>query len=304
MQLDVRLAVTDSPVGELPVKVRCKNPGHVDNSASCAVYMDGVYCFGCGFKRKGVDAIDWLLGHAVTDYEKFTTTAFLSHLKREAARDKGDHLHPAIADAFHTFLMSGRRDYRKAWLYERGLSDITLMAFTIGHDGSRFSIPVYDKKRNLMTIRYRRDDFFGKYDYYENEIPKYCGTPGRNGLHLYPEWLLAEDTRDFVVLAEGELDVLRLRQEGLPAITVTNGAGRLKHLPQLLLPYKHIRKLYIASDRDEPGQIAANETRREAEALGFYCEFVSWDEQYKDVTELYKAGGRFVYDGEDLVVTS
>lgn len=305
MQLDVRLAVTDSPVGELPVKVRCKNPGHVDSSASCAVYMDGLFCFGCGVKKHGADAVDWLLGHAVEDYEKFTTTAFRNHMKREKTRNEADPLHPAIADAFHTFLMSGRRDYRKAWLYERGLNDISLMEFRIGHDGSRFSIPIYGKARDLVTIRYRRDDYFGKYDYYENEIPKYCGTPGRNGTHLYPEWLLADRTnglRDYAVIVEGELDAIRLVQEGLPAITVTNGAGHLENLPALLLPYNHIKKLYIASDRDEPGIQAAFKTRRAADALGFYTEFVCWDERYKDVTEFYKAGGRLEYDGEDMKV--
>jgi 5S rRNA maturation endonuclease (ribonuclease M5) len=170
----------------------------------------------------------------------------------------------------------------------------------IGHDGTRFTIPFFapnpDMRTSqarpeiLLTIRFRRDDLYGTETWDDKPIPKYSGMRGRNGLYLYPENLLARDFRDWVVVCEGELDALRLWQENIPAVSVTNGAGQLHRVPELLKPYSRIRRLFIAADRDEAGMLAGRKLTEVARAKGYRVAESRWIEA-KDVTELYKGGG-------------
>ena len=91
-----------------------------------------------------------------------------------------------------------------------------------------------------------------------------------------------------VYICEGELDALRLWQEGRPAVSVTNGAGQVEKLPALLkAQYPLITHLCIATDQDEPGEEAAERTKKVAEALGFTTFRWHWKEA-KDVTEYSK----------------
>lgn len=300
MQIDLRLTVTDSPVGSTPIKIRCRNPKHNDSKASCAVYEDGIHCFGCGLTipANSPQALQFLLGHVPEDLTPFQSDTRTVHLKMGKQDSEADPLFYAIADVFHKFLVEGRRRNRLHWLHERGLSLSTIYLFKLGHDGARFSIPIYDRKGQLVSIRYRRDDFYGTLDWKEDDLEKYTSHPGRdNSMHLYPEWLLNGKDEpffgtDYVVVTEGEFDAMLLIQNDIPAITMTNGAGRIKHIPELLAEhYPHIKKVFGATDMDLVGGTAAAE-------LGHYCLFhgleyeaLTWPNEYKDVTELYQAGG-------------
>lgn len=310
--IDLRLTLIDSPVGNVPVKIRCKNPEHRDSRASCAVYADGIFCFGCGIRigtgRRGEEAFKFLLGKMPEDLTKYTVEGRESWLRYEKSRAEADPLLDAIATAFHTFLVAGRRYNRLPWLYERGLNYDTLALAQIGHDGSRFSIPIYDRKGSLVSIRYRRDDFYGLLDIHEREIDKYVSHPGRdNSMHLYPEWLLACGAepfgQDFIVVTEGELDALLLIQHGIPAITMTNGAGRIKHVPEFLVrAYPHITKIYGATDMDLVGGQSEAELSVACLVNGLRYEGIRWSNKFKDVTELYQAGGCLVVSSVGAIV--
>lgn len=286
--LDLRLCVTDSPVGDYPEKIKCRE--HPDKVQSMAVYHDHIHCYGCGFREGCGDPIYGLayllripLDQARAAAEKYTTERLDAYRERAAQEARRDPLPRSLSTLYHETLMRGRRRNRRDWLLARGLTDDTIARFEIGHDGLRFTIPIFDADGNLISIRFRRDDQFG------DEGSKYLGIKGRNGLYLFPEFVGLDS--DTLYLCEGELDAIRLWQEGLPAVTLTNGAGQTPKLPRIIKEkYPRVTSLIIATDLDEPGQEAARLTKEAAIAAGFKdVTRLEWSEG-KDVTEAYQLG--------------
>lgn len=251
-----------------------------------------------------MEALAFLLGYVdgrgVPDWRRAIGVAgkyvveSLDAYREVAAREaRKDPMPRSLADVYHSHLWKVKGN-RIDWLLARGLSLKTIIRFRLGHDGSRFTIPLFNDRDELITFRFRRDDaiatsYFEPRDGQEHEIPKYAGLPGRNGLYLFADWLLTPDM-EYVVVCEGELDCVLLWQEGIPAVSPTNGAGQLKHVARLLERYPDIKKLWIASDQDDPGYEGAKELIRNERGLPAYR--LNWDlkEWGKDVTELYRGG--------------
>lgn len=315
-QVDCRLAITDSPVGDQPERVRCPNTTHTDPNPSASVYADHLYCYGCRFFLKRLPTLAYLLygtwdqeaiSQAGTVFKKYIPSSVDAYRKRVEDVVKTDPLPDGLAGAYYSLLMGMRRN-RLAWLTERGLTLETVRKFLIGHDGTRFTIPVYSFGL-LLTIRYRRDDFYGTtvFDPKRGEdrpLPKYSGMQGRNGLFLFTHSLdIAKCS--WAVVVEGELDAVRLWQEGIPAISPTNGAGNVARVPALVKrDYPGITHLVFATDQDEPGTAASFEGVAAAVREGFSATRLSWDPLLgKDVTE-YLRGGHTLedahHDGDEL----
>ena len=299
--IDLRLAVDDQVVGDYPIKVKCRE--HNDKTASLAVYADHLHCYGCGFHASFdppmlVNPLSYLLGISDEEADKvgsrYTNESLDRYREKAAQESRMDPLPRTLATIYNAMLNSPERAHRKQWFYDRGLTELTINDpdVLLGHDGLHFVIPVFDKSRNLVSLRYRMDPEYCS----EQEIHKhkYLGMKGRNGLYIYPEPLLEnagswreELTVTKVYICEGELDALRLWQEGRPAVSVTNGAGQVEKLPALLkAQYPSITHLVIATDQDEPGEEAANRTIKAAELLGFTTLRWRW-EGAKDVTEYF-----------------
>jgi DNA primase len=289
--LDLRLALPDEErymaAGDLPVKVRCRE--HTDRHPSLNVYPDHLHCYGkCGLHLSGEAALRYLLKQEDVDVAHYTNEALDAYRQRAAEEAKRTPLPEALAVAYHKLLLNMRVE-RLEWLHARGLTDETIHVHALGHDGFRFTIPVYDADGNLVTIRLRRDDEYGLHR------PKYMGMAGRNGLYLFPEDVLSrEENHDFdsLIVCEGELDALRLWQDDLPAVTVTNGAGQIAKLPALVKQaFPWVTELQFATDQDEAGCEAARLGMAEARTLGFETGRVVWPlEEGKDVTEFYARG--------------
>lgn len=288
MAIDLRLALPDTAqiVGMQPVMVKCRE--HKDKQASLAVYADGLYCFGCGFAMQSDvhAALRYLLKTDDVDEARYTNESLDAYRERATAEAKRTPLPFALANAYNTILTFGARKHRATWLRERGLDWNTIAENKLGHTGFAFAIPVFDADFNLLTFRFRRDE-----EYSSGRGPKYWGLPGRNGAYVFGEsWLAAEKPKT-VVITEGELDCLRLQQEGVAAAAITNGAGQVYRLPKMLREaFPSIEKLLVATDTDEPGREAGRLTVEAALALGFEVRLLSWDAQYKDVTEALAAG--------------
>ncbi len=307
--INLRLAVTDQVVGDQPVFIKCRE--HNDKRyPNLAVYVDHLHCFVCGFHMNLIDkegnAWDAAPGHrdplayilkvpeeeAAKVASKYTNEAIDRYREKAAQESRMDPLARSLATIYNKILNSPERKHRLQWFYDRGLTDRTINDpdVLLGHNGTQFIIPIFDKERKLVSLRYRMDPEYCT----EQEIGKhkYMGMKGRNGLYIYPEPLLdnagswrEELTVDKVYICEGELDALRLWQEGRPAVSVTNGAGQVEKLPALLkAQYPLITHLCIATDQDEPGEEAAERTKKAAEALGFTTFRWHWKEA-KDVTE-------------------
>lgn len=318
--LDIRLAVTDSPVGDTPEMLRC--PQHQDDTTSLAVYADHLHCYGCGFHLATLTGLAFLL-HGVWDKEtvrrvvkvseKYTAQSLDAYRERVTVNTQTDPLPAGLAAAYRKLLTSTRAD-RLRWFSDRGINALSVSRFDLGHDGTRFTIPIFSAQGHLLTVRFRRDDFYGVsfFDPQRGEergIPKYSGMRGRNGLYLFPEFEIAEALRgngvgissslDYLVVVEGELDAVRLWQEGIPAVSTTNGAGNVHRIPAMLREtFPQINRLFIATDADVPGVDARWQTKQAAKELGFSVSDLEWSaERGKDITE-YLLNGHSLEDVE------
>lgn len=178
----------------------------------------------------------------------------------------------------------------KAFLNERGLTDDTLKRYSIG----------FDERMNAVTIPLA---FQGE----EIASLKRMFIDGRG-------WRMRNDKKDFrnygpatlycselvkdvesVIVCEGELDCLLLRQHGLDAVTGTSGAGTWKPSWSESLRGKDIT---LVLDSDEAGRKGVLKV---AEKLGgiartirvadLFPENDGSDKDQKDVTDFFRLGG-------------
>jgi len=246
-----------------PIMIKC--PWHDDQHASLAVYSDHCYCFGC---QKYVHASEWL-GKPMP-LPKVKERIDTSPPSQPMSKD--------IARKYHANL--GKK---KQWYLDRGLSDSIIDSQLLGYYNNTFTIPVWHPSGELLTVRFRRDDSIS-----QNGV-KYWGVKGRNNTLLYNQealrWENMEKYGHHVVICEGELDCLRLWQEGIPAVSSTNGVhGFQKLWKRYRIFFEGAWRIFIAFDQDEEGK---KEAVRLSKIIGRRALVLTWDIGFgKDITEL------------------
>lgn len=138
---------------------------------------------------------------------------------------------------------------RNAWLGRKPWKQDTLPQLGIGWDPQRqrIVIPVYDRDGDLTNTR------LYKVNRTDKNIPKYMWSqPGLQGNYLFPSCAWSEP---WIVLVEGEGDVISLRGLGFKACSGTEGSGN--PVPEGLWWYG--KSVYIMFDKDGPGKKAAAE---------------------------------------------
>ena len=93
------------------------------------------------------------------------------------------------------------------------------------------------------------------------------GMGGRAGV-LFAQPLLAEVRPASVLIPEGEKDVLRAWQAGLPATCNVEGAGRWREAYGWSLVGLGIRRVYVVPDNDPPGKAHARAVVAACRAIG------------------------------------
>lgn len=284
-KVDLRLVVTPgSPVhGDRPTKVCCL--WHEERQASLHVYPTHMHCYGCGEHMDLLDFVAWREGLDTSrDFDRLCAIIEERYVGVVAPppassqrRERPEVMPRGVAEYMH-----GRLGERRAWFRGRGLTDATIDRELLGYDVKAYSIPVWSSAGELLTIRFRRDDVaFGP----EAETcAKYWGMYGRNDALLYNAKALelVEDWR-LAVLCEGELDALRLYQEGLPALSATNGVGAFDESMAGVVKAHHPEKVIVAYDQDEPGRLNA---MRVAAMFGLRGRVARWPKEWgKDVTD-------------------
>ncbi len=172
---------------------------------------------------------------------------------------KADEPEPIIPDdipaAYHQRLLAS--DAQLRWLEDaRGLSRETIIRAQLGHDGTRYSIPVRDTGGVLRNIRRYLPNCS------DSAIKMKSWRPGFGKARLYP--LDRLDPEGPIYLLEGEMDTLLARQHGLNAVTGTTGAGTWR---QAWAPPFVGRDVVICYDCDEAGRIGAAAVARELHAI-------------------------------------
>ena len=148
----------------------------------------------------------------------------------------------AIVGAFHYRLISTPSliDYLSE---RRGLTRETLEEFEIGHDGSRYQIPIRNEDGKCVNIRRYKADARRAQD------KMISWRTGFGQARLFPLHRLSPEGTIF--LFEGEMDCLLGRQLGLNALTTTGGAGTWRDHWN---PLFEGRDVMICYDADEAGR--------------------------------------------------
>ena len=143
---------------------------------------------------------------------------------------------------------------------KRGYNKKTIEEFSIGWDGQRYTIPVYDKQGELVNIRRYKANAKEPKD----KMRSWGTGMGSRRLFL-PEIL---DRSDTIIITEGETDAIIGRQYDLPTMSHTAGAGAWYDRWNEEFEGKIV---YICYDCDDAGRRGA---RRVARALELFAKSV------------------------------
>jgi DNA primase len=145
-----------------------------------------------------------------------------------------------LAAHFHRALPEGIREY----LNGRGISDEIINRHFLGWNGSRITIPIFNRKGICASFRLAKDPDD------QSDSPKVLPLRG-SAVDLYGwKTLRLRPTR--VIVCEGEFDRLVLESNGFDAVTSTGGAGTFRK--EWAEAFKGITEIYICFDNDEPGR--------------------------------------------------
>lgn len=252
-------------------------PLHEDDDPSLKVFADGGWCcFGCD--RSG-DLVDFYVAlHRCDNLQAAEQLTRLLNIgddlpapapspatKRTPKTNKRKPP-TAISDAAVSNFVAAleQRPELVAWLNQRrGFSPGLVQAARIGIDpgAGRLVLPVYDGQGRCRDLRRWRipDDVCSKYGLEPSSsdatwLPARPGD-GTGAPRVYdPFQHLAQDSTTPVFLAEGEWDALRLREAGVEAFTITDGAakwpdGRTENHPPDLTG----RVVLVVGDNDQAG---------------------------------------------------
>ena len=284
-RVDLRTVVTPGAQirGDKPTTTRCF--WHEDHNPSLRVYPDHLHCFGCNEHMDLLDFVAWQEKLDVRqDFEQLLEILESRYVGmvpvppppkprkslQPVPRDVAQHLHQRLGS-------------RREWFHRRGFTDDTIDREMLGYDRKAFAIPVWSSRGEFLTVRFRRDDeALGE----ETELQsKYWGLAGRNDAFLYNTRALElVKVWGFAVICEGELDALRLHQEGIPSVSVTNGVGAFHEGFVREIRACDPDRVVIAYDQDEQGRVHGI---RVARMFGLKGRVASWPREWgKDVTEV------------------
>jgi hypothetical protein len=158
---------------------------------------------------------------------------------------------------------------------KRGIEEIYQRALKIGYDRDKkaVSFPIFDKKGNLVNIKFR--SVKSKIFWYHNN------NPVRD--HLYLLDLVLKKGSKRVYLVESEIDAITLFKNGFPAVSVMGGSLTKKQ--KRLLIDAGIETLVLATDNDKQGRRLAKSILGQLGGLMDIEEMV-FPEIYKDVNDI------------------
>lgn len=165
----------------------------------------------------------------------------------------------------------------KSWLLDRGLSEEVIEASGLEWNGHEIVIPIFDKEKNFVFNKYRRDPFST-----DDTLPKYRYELGSTA-HLYNAQTIKDVHNETIFICEGELDCLLLNSLGLFAVSSTGGSGTFR--PDWFLDIGN-NDIFICYDKDDAGikgALRINTMKASAKII-----FLPENTKGKDVTDFFK----------------
>lgn len=189
-----------------------------------------------------------------------------------------------LAQSNNSALSPTHRDY----LLSRGLTEDTIRRYLLGtadiHGDSRITIPVFGANKEVLFFKCRRSPELD-----HSDKPKYVyyspNSEEEMTAVIYGAELLADSSIEYLIITEGELDALVLRQKGFLAISSTGGCGTFPdHWADKI---KKFNNVYIAYDNDEPGVRESVKVARKLKNQQVFIVDIPREEDLKDVSEYF-----------------
>lgn len=211
-------------------------------------------------------------------------------------------IEPGLIREYHQSLMSLTGPLRTMLKERRGLTDETLVEFQLGWDGERITIPIYDEFNTLVNFRrykWNSNEDQWKVLNYVDELNNAYGEVRIFGIDR-----VLDDSLDYVVWCEGEMDRLSAEQRGFPSACATSGAGTWK--PEWTKLFRNKKRVYIVQDNDEAGR---NATKKLCEKLYHVVDVyvINWPESFPvkgDITDFFVKCGMSAKDFQNLLDTA
>lgn len=249
--------------------VQC--PYHSDPTASCSVELErGIFrCHGCG--KAGT--FEQLIAKKEVDDDSPAACEGIRRIYKQYLDEVNEKvLDPGRVEVFRQRLHGDgpnaieSAEILAAVAEAKGITSETFARFDVGYDGRRLTIPIYDRHRQVVNIRYRAVEK-GASQKCINHTG--CGSPAR----LFPVEMLDDElcrerhksylpcTKDEVLwICEGELKALLMIQLGFRAVTGTGGAKQ-PWLDEWNMWFEG-RKVAVLYDVDAEGRAGAEHVAR------------------------------------------
>ena len=249
-----------------------------DNNPSLTVNLSkGVYyCNSCHSKGNIHTMLRQLEGLS-SEEAWFKLGDSLKIIRPDGTKPTRPDIEPGLAQHYHNALMNLTGPIREVLRDRRGISDETLKIFKLGWDGERITIPIYDEYNVL--VNFRRYKWNSTNDQWKvlNYIDEYGNAYGE--VRIFGLDRVLDDSVDYVVWCEGEMDRICGEQYGFPLACATSGAGTWKADWTRLFRGK--KRVYIMQDNDEAGR---NATKKLCDKLYRVVEVlvVNWPDDFPD----------------------
>ena len=235
-------------------------PFHDDHNPSCGVWESSGFfkCFACGEEGSFADFISEVDGVSLIDAKRaIRSSEDLSNLESQVAKailDDDVSIRFFNVDSFHKVFPAVQGTPGYEYLTERrGLRPEIIERFDVrwgdhGKFTNRVIIPIYTQDGRLLAYTGRgvRDGMIPKT--MKNRSPARA-LYGLRELGVTTGWV-----RGYMVVVEGEFDVMYLQGLGIPAVANMGTAPMNGH--RILLLRRHASGVVLSYDEDEAGKRA------------------------------------------------
>jgi len=166
-------------------------------------------------------------------------------------------------DGTHKALVEQAKVTLEMLQVERGLSLEVIRRYQLGREKTgRVTIPIRDAHGHVANIRRWMPPSQRK-----SSTPKVIHVKGFGGTRWFPFDVLQQN--ELIVFCAGELDALCAQSNGIPAVTVTAGEGKLDEEQMVQARDAGVKGFYVCFDNDEPGRSGAEKVTKRLHDFGF-----------------------------------
>lgn len=178
---------------------------------------------------------------------------------------------PELVDAFYRKGIP----HREYWYDKRGYTNETIDRFRLGYSGEYHTIPIYEDGK-FVNFQCRKDNPKRVKHWYRGVGP-----------HSFNFSTLKHNS--WAVITEGPVDAIMLRQNKIPAVSQTSGAGDVRLFVANFHKFHSLTNIYIVYDNDKAGRIGSEKLAKVFGNRARVYTMQDFDEGY-DITDFFKDG--------------